>query len=120
MRIIENLIDTLNCDAKVKDIIQGPFQTAVLTRNCGIASTPHENGKHQEKAAVREAGELTKKTASELAGMALSVNHFEAAIGMAAINPLIDVDEERCVEINAADILAEKGEGRRIAIVGHF
>ena len=52
--------------------------------------------------------------------MALSPNHFEASIGMAAINSLIDIEEEWCVEVNAADLLAEKGKDKRMAIVGHF
>jgi hypothetical protein len=52
--------------------------------------------------------------------MAKSESHFEAAIGMATINSLIEVDEQRCVEINAGNLLAKKGEGKRVAIVGHF
>jgi uncharacterized protein (DUF4213/DUF364 family) len=45
---------------------------------------------------------------------------MESAIGMATINSLIEVDEQRCVELNAGDLLAKKGEGKRVAIVGHF
>ena len=39
---------------------------------------------------------------------------------MAAINSLIEVNEEHCEEINAGDLLAEKGNGKKVAIVGHF
>ena len=39
---------------------------------------------------------------------------------MAVINSLIDVDDEQCVELNAADLLAEKGVGKKVAIIGHF
>ena len=120
LRIINDLLATLSLDARVKDVSQGPFQTAVLTQNCGLASTPHEIRHHQDNAPVKEAGELTSKTALELANMALSPNHFEASIGMAAINSLIDIEEEWCVEVNAADLLAEKGKDKRVAIVGHF
>jgi uncharacterized protein (DUF4213/DUF364 family) len=45
---------------------------------------------------------------------------MEASIGMAAINSLIEVDEQRCVEKNASRILTEKGEGKDVGIVGHF
>jgi uncharacterized protein (DUF4213/DUF364 family) len=120
MRIIHELLVVLSPGATVKDISQGPFQTAVLTRACGLASTPHENSHHQGDAAVKEAGQLRNKTASELANMALSPNPFEAAIGMATINSLIDVEERWCVEVNAADLLVERGEGRTVALIGHF
>ena len=39
---------------------------------------------------------------------------------MAAINSLIDIDPNRCVERNAFEILKEKGQGKKVAIVGHF
>ena len=102
------------------DIRQGPFQTAVLTRRCGLASTPHEHGNHQESAPVEEAGTLIGKGALEIARMAYSPRLFEAAIGMATINSLLDVDEERCLDLNARDLLTEKGSDKKIAIVGHF
>jgi hypothetical protein len=45
---------------------------------------------------------------------------MEAAIGMAAINSLLEVDEKRCVELNAGDLIMKNGEGKRVAIIGHF
>jgi uncharacterized protein (DUF4213/DUF364 family) len=39
---------------------------------------------------------------------------------MAAINSLIEVDESRCEELNAGKLLAEKGAGKRVAVIGHF
>jgi uncharacterized protein (DUF4213/DUF364 family) len=69
---------------------------------------------------VKEAGALLDKPARELAEMANSSSPMEAAIGMAAINSLIEVDESKCVELNAGDLIAQKGEGKNIAIVGHF
>lgn len=120
MKIIEEVLSTLNCEAPVRDIRQGPFQTAVLTRYCGLASTPHDPGPHHGRGPVKEAGSLTQKTSLQLARLALSESQLEAAIGMATINSLIEVDEERCLDLNAADLLAEKGEGKRVAIVGHF
>jgi uncharacterized protein (DUF4213/DUF364 family) len=110
----------LNCDAPVRDIRQGPFQTAVLTRRCGLASTQHDETHHHRKPPVAEAGFLLDKDARTLAGMVYSASTMEAAIGMAALNSLLEVDESRCRELNAGDLLAEKGAGRRVAIVGHF
>jgi len=39
---------------------------------------------------------------------------------MATINSLVDIEERLCIEMNAADLLAEKGSDKRIALVGHF
>ena len=120
MKILDDLLATLNFDAEVKDIRQGPFQTAVVTRYCGLASTPHDPGPHQEAAPVKSAGTLMEKNALDLAQMAYSPSLLEAAIGMATINSLLEVDEERCVTLNAGDLLAERGKGRKVDIIGHF
>ena len=120
MNIIDELLSTLDYEASVGDIRLGPFQTAVLTRHCGLASTPHDSGPHHNRTPVVEAGLLVEKDARVLAQMANSESPFEAAIGMAAINSLIEIDDTRCAEINAGDLLARKGEGKRVAIVGHF
>ncbi|MBL7178574.1 MAG: hypothetical protein ISS66_22360, partial [Desulfobacteraceae bacterium] len=40
--------------------------------------------------------------------------------GMATINSLLEMDETSCIELNASELIMEKGEGKRIAIVGHF
>jgi uncharacterized protein (DUF4213/DUF364 family) len=65
-------------------------------------------------------GGLTQKTALELVEYARSNSLLEASIGMAAINSLIEVDESKCIEKNAFEILLEKGEGKNVAVVGHF
>lgn len=104
----------------VGDLRIGPFQTAVLTRWCGLASTPHDAGPHHSRAPVKDAGSLHKLDALQLARLALSDSQFEAAAGMAAINSLLNIDEDRCIEYNAGDLLVEKAEGQRVALVGRF
>jgi len=120
MRIIDDLLSALSYEVTVRDIRQGPFQTAVLTRDCGLASTPHDPGPHHDKTPVKEAGLLLGRDVMALARMANSPSPMESAIGMATINSLIEVDEQRCLELNADDLLAKEGEGKRVAIVGHF
>jgi len=120
MRIIEELLSTLNVEASVGDIRQGLFHTAVLTRNCGLAATLPRDVLQQEPPAVREPGLLLNKSALELARMAYSERIPEAAIGMATINSLLEIDEECCQSLNARDLIAEKGRDRKVAIVGHF
>ncbi len=48
------------------------------------------------------------------------ISVLEAGVGLAAINALLDVDETACVELNAADVIAERGAGKKVAVVGHF
>jgi uncharacterized protein (DUF4213/DUF364 family) len=120
MKIINDLLSTLNCEAVVRDIRQGPFQTAVMTRSCGLASTPHDSGPHHDNIPVKEAGLLLDRGVTALAHMALSTSPFEAAIGMATINSLLDIDERHCTELNAGDLLFERGENQKVAVIGHF
>jgi uncharacterized protein (DUF4213/DUF364 family) len=120
MKIIEDLLSTLDYEAPLKEIRQGPFQTAVLTRYCGLASTPHDSGPHHSRAPVKEAGLLLGKQSREIARLAESESLLEAAIGMAAINSLLEVNDEACLELNAGKLIAEKGKDKRVAIVGHF
>ncbi len=120
MKILTDLIESLrDKDHPLKEVLTGAYWTAVVSRGCGLASTFRDEG-HPHKKGVKNVGSLTEKSALELANYSLSDYAMEASIGMAAINSLIEVDEQRCVEKNASRILTEKGEGKDVGIVGHF
>ncbi|HHN47414.1 MAG TPA: hypothetical protein ENN08_00505 [Bacteroidales bacterium] len=120
MNILENLIASLDTQSPVYDIRQGIFHTAVVTRHCGLAATLPKDAMRQKPPLMRRPGTLLDLSALELARLAMSDRILEAAVGMAAINSLLDVDEEMCIELNAAELIIEKGAGKRVAIVGHF
>lgn len=120
MEILDNLISHLDVDAKIKDIRQGVFHTGVWTRHCGLAATLPKDALKQSPPLVRNPGTLMDQTPEGLVQMAHSESILEASMGMAAINSLLEVDPDRCVERNAADIILEKGQGKNVAIVGHF
>ncbi len=120
MKILDDILSSLNFNYQVKDIRVGPFQTAVVTHNCDLSSTPHNPGPHHDHAPVNDAGLLLDKDARFLAFLSKSSSQIEAAIGMATINSLLEVNERYCTETNAADILLKNGEGKKVAIVGHF
>jgi uncharacterized protein (DUF4213/DUF364 family) len=120
MDILTDIISTLDLDAEVRDIRQGIFHTGVLTRRCGLAATLPKDALKQTPPMVKEPGRLLEKSASELVKMSYSESILEAAIGIASINSLIEIDEEQCVDLSAGNLIAEKGKGKRIAIVGHF
>lgn len=123
MKVLDGLISSLSRDSIARDSVVGEVYacalwTAVVTRNWGLASTFREEHRHHGR--VRGVGNLRGKPALELAEYAKSDNLLEASIGMATINSLIDIDETKCVYENAFDILAQKGRGKNIAVVGHF
>ncbi len=119
MKILDAVIDSLaHGETRVGEIHVCAHWTAVLSKHCGLASTFKEDV-HPHKG-VKDVGHLTEKSAFELALYSRSENLIEASIGMAALNSLIDIDESRCVEANAYEILLEKGRGRNVAVVGHF
>jgi len=120
MQILDDLLSSLNPELSVRDIRQGLYFTGVLTRNCGLASTLFRDTIRQRRPSVKEPGFLLEKTALELAQMAYSESLPEAAIGMAAINSLLEIDEKRCFNLNAGDLIAEKGKDKQVVIVGHF
>jgi uncharacterized protein (DUF4213/DUF364 family) len=91
----------------------------VISKHCGLSSTFRDEGVPHDRG-VRDVGNLTRKTALELAEYARSASLLEASIGMATINSLIDIDESKCIEKNAFEIIVDKGQGKNVAIVGHF
>jgi uncharacterized protein (DUF4213/DUF364 family) len=120
MKIIDCLLSTLNFDTVVKDIRIGIFQTAVITRNGGLAATLPFDILRQPSLLIQESGFLLDKTPEELARMALSETLLEAVIGMATINSLLKSDGAPGMDLNAGDLIMKKGEDKRVAIVGHF
>jgi hypothetical protein len=65
MKILDDLISSLKKDAVVHEVYVCVFWTAVVSKNCGLASTLHEE--HPWHGTVREVGSLTRKSALELA-----------------------------------------------------
>lgn len=123
MALLTKILDELSTsDAVIEDIWVGAFWTAVRTRKTGLSTTYRElDLQHSDRpSAVRNAGSLKGMAAGEIASYALSSNTVEASIGMATINSLIEVNLTRCREINALEILKEKGRNRTIGVVGHF
>jgi uncharacterized protein (DUF4213/DUF364 family) len=115
----------------VREVRIGAFWTAVVLEDgrCGLASALREDDHHHPSTGsghrhgqnpVRGAGHLHERSAMELAELARSDSLLEASIGLAAINALLDVDEDACVEMNAEQVILERGTGKSVVIVGHF
>jgi uncharacterized protein (DUF4213/DUF364 family) len=120
MSVLDDLLASLEGDAPVREVRSCVHWTAVVSRGCGLASSIHYEQHARGHESVRGVGTLHERSALELAQYATSDVLLEASIGLAAINSLIEVDEEQCVELNAADWLAERGQGKRVVVVGSF
>jgi uncharacterized protein (DUF4213/DUF364 family) len=129
--IIDDLLATLPLSTPrvgrrggaVREVRMGAFWTAVVLENgsCGLASALREDDHHRHgQHPVGEAGRLHERSAMELAELARSYSLLEASIGLAAINALLDVDEDACVELNAEQVILEQGTGKGVVVVGHF
>lgn len=120
LKILDDLIQSLKGnDFPIKSVHTCVFWTAVISKHCGLSSTFRDEGPSHDRG-VRDVGNLTQKTALELTQYAKSESLLEASIGMATINSLIDIEESKCIEKNAFEIILEKGQGKNVAIVGHF
>ena len=104
----------------VRNVVIGVHWTLVSSRHSGLGSTMVNSGPHGT-GRMRDVGRLLEKSAQELAGWLESDNLLEASVGIAALNSLIDIDEERVhMNLNAAEVIAEKSAGKNLVIVGHF
>jgi uncharacterized protein (DUF4213/DUF364 family) len=119
----EALLDSVGHDAPLRQVLVGAFWTAVVLETdpprCGLASTVRP-ATHPEGYLVADAGWLLEHTGRELAGLLRSSSTLEASIGMAAFNALLHVDERACTELNAREVILDRGADRQVAIVGHF
>ena len=122
MKIVEDIISTIEestQDVLVKEVRIGPFWTGVWSKYGGLASTTFTH-KPEMPPPIREAGNLTRKSILELCDYANSDCLLQASVGMAAINSALEVDLNKCQNINAAEVLYEKGEDKKVVVVGHF
>lgn len=123
--VIDDLLASIP-DGVVRDVRVGAFWTAVVAeteggRQCGLASNLHRAAHcHETGAGVARAGHLLERSAPALARMATSRSLMEASIGVATINALLPRDESRFHELNAAEVIARHGAGKRVAMVGSF
>lgn len=122
MKIIEDIISTMEKstrDILVKEVRIGPFWTGVWSKYGGLASTTfiHEP---EMPPPLKEAGNLTEKSILELCYYANSDCLLRASVGIAAINSALEVDLNKCQNINAAEVLYEKGKNKKVVVVGHF
>lgn len=120
--VIDDLLASLPVEpVSLREVCIGAFWTVVWSeQGAGLASTQRDAQSPHGTSLVRKAGNLLDYSAQEMAGLLQARSPMEAALGMAAVNALLDIDESRLVERNAAEEIMHRGEGKRVAIAGHF
>lgn len=118
--ILKDILFSLKVDHDVSDIRTCVFWTAVCSLRCGLASTMAFSIQPSEGPPVESAGHLLPSGVKALAHLSLSSRILEAAIGMAAINSVVPIDESLCVDMNAEEEIRTLGKGKKIAVIGHF
>jgi len=126
MGLFEDLLINLP-DGKVSSVLVGLHWTAVVIeingqRYCGLASTQVGIHIHGGEPSVIGAGDLTSRSPQMLTSLVLSNNNpTQISIGLAAINALLSSTIPGNLENkDAAEVIIEKGAGKRVALVGHF
>ena len=108
-------------DAEVLDVRIGPYWTVVRSSvGAGMASTMAGTFDRRVGVPVVAAGGLLDLELGALLQLLRSSSVPEAAVGLAAVNSLVDLKEQVVEDINARDVLKERGQGKAVAMIGRF
>ena len=122
MSVVDDLVALVPAEEiALRDVRVGPFWTVVWTeKGAGMASTQRDANTPHGHSLVRWAGDLMAHDVQTLVTLLRSKSPMEAALGMATLNALLEVDEAKLTDRNASEEIIARGEGKRVVIVGHF
>lgn len=112
---------SVNAGATLIDLRVGHYWSVVqASTGAGMASTLRSENHLHGSAPIPDAGLLLEKSPIELAVGLHSSSLPEAGLGLATANALLGPPDGRLTEHNAESILADRGAGKRVAMIGHF
>jgi hypothetical protein len=124
-KIYDALISAVPEDSQVASCLAGLSWFLVRSQGVGVAMRPREGAE-----VVPNAGKLAGMKTRELAAGIKSWNQYEAALGLAAINSVLNAPD--AVRRNCGSLLDETSDqdvftslleelrGKRVAVIGHF
>ncbi|MFN8456283.1 MAG: DUF364 domain-containing protein [Anaerolineae bacterium] len=124
--LLEALLNTLPSGWRPTRLYVGHNWTLSIAQNragqlqAGLAATPAPEIVAAQTRFVAGASQPAGVDALTLAQGVLSGNPVEAAVGLATINALLSPPPALLTNLDAAEWLMTHGQGRRVALVGHF
>ncbi|MBZ0309440.1 MAG: DUF364 domain-containing protein [Anaerolineae bacterium] len=122
MTVIDDLLASIASNTPListRDVVVGLYWTAVYGQKMGLAATLTDTTCCYATD-IEGAGELHNHPMNELALLVKSKHPLEVAIGMAALNALNTVKMNEGIELNAREIILDRGRGKTVVTVGHF
>lgn len=124
-KIYDELIESIPKDLVIKDFIAGLNWFLVDSCSTGMAMTPREGSRY-----LSFAGSIVGKKVYEVASLVKSWDNYEAALGLAAINSVINSAEKieklselkicNHVQQNVFEFMKDRIKGKKVAVIGHF
>ncbi len=124
--LLERIIETLPDDWTTSALHIGHNWTLSIVQNpngerrAGLAATPTPERVAAQTQFQYGANLVVRANAISLAHSAQATNPVEAAVGLATLNALLQPDPALLTNVDAADWLVERGQGRQVALVGRF
>jgi uncharacterized protein len=132
--LYDELVSLVPEDSEVEHCLMGLHWTLIRSRCLGIAHTPFETERACGPSGISVSATIGKRIAGmrvrKLAGYVKSWNPFEATLGLAAINSVLNSQEstDRLMNVPAAQqqnvsafsYYANELKGKRVAVVGRF
>jgi uncharacterized protein (DUF4213/DUF364 family) len=109
----------------IHQVVIGIHWTAVVAevegeKRCGLASTLMADHDHHSKPDVQQAGQLESLTGLALASLIKSNHPTQRSIGVATINALLPPPTLSMPELNAEEVIAGHGLGKKVILIGRF
>jgi uncharacterized protein len=122
LTFLGRLLDSLQ-EGTIVDVLIGLHWTAVVAdvageRRCGLASTV--GTKRHGDPEIPAAGYLHEQPARALEELLFSRQPNLAGVGLATMNALLPPHPEQWVTLNAEEVIAYHGAGKKVALIGHF
>lgn len=124
-KLYDDLIASVPEDSVVSGCLAGLSWFLVRSAGVGVSMRPREGDE-----IVPMAGKLAGRKTRELAQLIKSWKPYEAALGLAAINSVLNAPDEAhlncgdqldtCCNQDVFTVLLDELRGKRVAVVGHF
>ncbi len=122
-RVSEALLDSIQSvpDYPIEAIVVGSHLLGIKSRQVGLSSLVDTEGGHLRSIPHEKRWKsLKSESAKKVARKIIEFDTFDAGLGLAAITSLYDYSKMSFINVKAQDIIVEKGEGKEVAVVGHF